>query len=32
MGLVAEPREPHTPVLAALITAAERIGRTAGLV
>jgi DNA-binding transcriptional LysR family regulator len=31
MGLVAEPREPHTPVLAALITAAERIGRKAGL-
>jgi DNA-binding transcriptional LysR family regulator len=25
MGLVAEPREPHTPVLAALIAAAEKL-------
>jgi DNA-binding transcriptional LysR family regulator len=31
MGLVAEPREPHTPVLSALIDAAERMGREAGL-
>lgn len=27
MGLVAEEREPHTPVLAALIAAAEALGR-----
>ena len=27
MGLVAEPREPHTPVLTALIEAAERLSR-----
>jgi len=32
MGLVAEPREPHSPVLAALITAAQRLGRAHGLV
>jgi DNA-binding transcriptional LysR family regulator len=32
MGLVAEPREPHTPVLAALIAAAERLGRAEGLI
>jgi DNA-binding transcriptional LysR family regulator len=31
MGLVAEPREPHAPVLSALIAAAERMGRAAGL-
>jgi DNA-binding transcriptional LysR family regulator len=31
MGLVAEPREPHSPVLSALIAAARRIGRQAGL-
>lgn len=27
VGLVAEPREPHTPVLTALITAAEGLGK-----
>ncbi len=32
MGLVAEPREPHSPVLAALIAAAQRLGRGHGLV
>ncbi|NBC95426.1 MAG: LysR family transcriptional regulator [Deinococcus-Thermus bacterium] len=31
MGLVAEPREPHTPVLSALIAAAERMGRETGV-
>ena len=32
MGLVAEPREPHSPALTALIAAARRIGRAAGLI
>ena len=32
MGLVAEPREPHTPVLTALIAAARRTGRAAGVI
>lgn len=31
MGLVAEPREPHTPVLTALIAAARRMGKANGV-
>lgn len=27
LGLIADPREPHTPVLAALLTAAEAVGK-----